>query len=409
LESSTSLTVAVIGGGAAGYFGAIAAAEKGARVTLFEAATKPLSKVRISGGGRCNVTTHCFDPRKLVKHYPRGGKELLGPVTRFGARETWNWFEQRGVPLKVEPDGRVFPQSDKSDSITDCLEHTAEQLGVTLLTRTPVRRLETTDDGSFTLDAPDSPRFDRVLIACGSADAGYSMAERLGHTLVPRIPSLFTFKISDPRINELPGVSVPSAHLRLTTSTGERLEDSGPVLITHWGLSGPAILRLSAWGARILAESNYEAKLTVNWLGESNTGKMVDKLLARRNSAGATRISSDRFTGLPSRLWSSLVSASDIAEDATWAGLSKKPAQRLAEHLTATLFSIQGRGEFKEEFVTAGGVSLKEINFRTMESRVCPGLYLAGEILDIDGITGGYNLQSAWTCGRIAGEAMAER
>jgi predicted Rossmann fold flavoprotein len=326
-------------------------------------------------------------------------------VTRFGARETWDWFEQRGVPLKVEADGRVFPQSDKSDSITDCLEHAADQLGVTLCARTAIRSIE----GRFKLDAPDAPVFDRVLIACGSSDAGYSMAESLGHTLVPRIPSLFTFKIKDPRISALPGVSVPSAHLRLTTGTGKRLEDSGPVLITHWGLSGPAILRLSAWGARVLAEANYEAKLTVNWLGESNTTKMVDKLLARRNSAGATRISTDRVTGLPSRLWSSLVEASKIAVDATWASLSKTHAQQLAEHLTATQFSVQGRGEFKEEFVTAGGVSLKEVNFRTMESRVCPGLYLAGEILDIDGITGGYNLQSAWTCGRIAGVAMAER
>lgn len=400
------LDVAVVGGGAAGFFAAIFCAEshRNARVTLFEAGSRALAKVRISGGGRCNVTTGVQAPKELVRHYPRGGRELLGPFTRFGPRETCEWFDQRGVSLKTEGDGRVFPRSDSADTITQCLEQVADKAGVKVVTRSQVRSLEATPEGPFKIPGQDV-LFDRILVATGSAPAGYEMAKRLGHRVVPCVPSLFTFEVHDRRLVGLQGVSVDPARVRLDTP--EKLPDqTGPVLITHWGLSGPAILKLSAWGARTLAATRYHAPLVVDWLPLIPRQQLQDFFFSRRATSGTKRVLADNPTTLPARMWVRQAEQSGVQADTTWSGLRREAADQLTEELKNARLEVEGRGEFKEEFVTAGGVELKEVDFRTMESKLCPGLYFAGEILDIDGLTGGFNLQSAWTTGYLAGVAM---
>jgi len=403
------LNTGIIGGGAAGTFAAIFCAEanRTCRVTLMEAATRTLAKVRISGGGRCNVTTSVLDPRELIGHYPRGGRELLGPFTRFGPRETCAWFEARGVRLKTEPDGRVFPLSDSAETVTGCLEQAALQAGVRTVTRAGVRGVGRDSDGRFTLQGREGDVFDRILVATGSAEAGYHMARQLGHTLVPCVPSLFSFEIQDARLAGLQGVSVPQARVRL--SVGDRpLEHLGPVLITHWGLSGPAVLKLSAWGARQLAERNYKGSVQVDWVPQQSEESLMDELKQRRAGLGKAFVLSDNPTSLPQRLWTRLAHHAGISSETTWSGLTREATEKLLLQLKSARFAMSGRGEFKEEFVTAGGVELKEVDFRSMQSKVCPGVYFAGEVLDIDGLTGGFNLQCAWTTGQIAGCAMAQ-
>ncbi len=400
----------VVGGGAAGFFGAIAAAEAqpAARVHLYEATAHPLAKVRISGGGRCNTTHACFDPRELVKRYPRGGRELLGPFTRFGPRDTIAWFAARGVTLKTEDDGRMFPDTDDSATIIAALRGAADRAGVSLYTSMGVRGLERAIGGGFDVTFTDDSqaRFDRVLLATGGnkGSAGLSIAAALGHTIEPPVPSLFTFHIADPRLVGLEGLSVPAA---ATSVPGAKLAERGPLLVTHWGLSGPAILKLSAWGARELAARDYRFPLHVSWNGLA-PAQALSALQAWREANPRKQVSTLNPFALPSRLWERLVAAvPGLAPEAQWAGVSKEKLQTLAAQVGASEFQVEGKSLNKEEFVTCGGVRLREVDFKTMESRLAPGLHFAGEVLDIDGVTGGFNFQAAWTTGWLAGRAMA--
>ncbi|MEY3927445.1 MAG: hypothetical protein RJA97_452 [Bacteroidota bacterium] len=400
----------VVGGGAAGFFAAIAAAEANpsARVLLLEKSAQYLGKVRISGGGRCNVTHSCFDPRELVEFYPRGGQELLGPFTRFACGDTMEWFEDRGIELKVESDGRVFPVSDNSETIVQCLESMADAAGVVRETQAGLKNLVRLDSGMWRveLESGASIDADRVLLAPGSSKKIWDLLSGLGHRIVPPVPSLFTFNIRDPRLAELSGVSVPN--VRVTVPVGG-LETEGPLLITHWGLSGPAVLKMSAFGARWMADQDHRFTLYVNWLPQFETEDLIEELNSLRKDASyqRKRVLSNAMFGIPLRLWRSLGAYARIPESANWSDLSKPQLRKWAEVLTESAFTVVGKSTNKDEFVTAGGISLSEVSFATMESRVAPGLYFAGEVLDIDALTGGFNFQAAWTTGWIAGHAMA--
>lgn len=407
----TRPAVVVIGGGAAGFFGAIAAAEElgPGKVVVLERGPQFLSKVRISGGGRCNVTHALFDPRAFTTRYPRGARALIGAFHRFSATDTVQWFESRGVKLKTEADGRMFPITDSSQTIIDCLLRAARENGVELRPNTGVTRLGILENGVFAIDLSNGTKLnaDRVLLATGGcrAAAAGELAVQLGHTLEPPVPSLFTFHIEDPRLTGLAGVSVERATVSVP---GTKLCESGPMLVTHWGLSGPAVLRLSAWGARELHALDYKFTLRVNWLGDETTDGVIAKLKAQRDVAGAKRVTSFSPVAVPNRLWERCTAAAGIPAIAQWASVSREQFQALARQLTAAEFVVTGKSLNKDEFVTAGGVKLNEVDFRTMESRVCPGLHFAGELLDVDGITGGFNFQAAWTTGWIAGHAMAD-
>jgi predicted Rossmann fold flavoprotein len=408
--SSSEPRLLVVGGGAAGFFGAIAAAEtnRAARVHLYEATAHPLAKVRVSGGGRCNTTHACFEPRELVKRYPRGGRELLGPFTRFGPRDTIAWFAARGVTLKTEDDGRMFPDTDDSSTIVAALRGAADKAGVGLYTQMGVRGIDRAPGGGFDVTFTDDSqaRFDRVLLATGGnkGSAGLTIASALGHAVEPPVPSLFTFHVADPRLVGLEGLSVPAA---ATTVPGTKLAETGPVLVTHWGLSGPGILKLSAWGARELAARDYRFPLHVSWTGHS-PAQALASLQSWREANPRKQVSTLNPFALPSRLWDRLVaSVPGLAPDAQWAGVSKEKLQLLAARVGASAFDVEGKSLNKEEFVTCGGVRLREVDFKTMESRLVPGLHFAGEVLDIDGVTGGFNFQAAWTTGWLAGRAMA--
>lgn len=400
----------VVGGGAAGFFAAIAAAEANpsACVLLLEKSAQYLGKVRISGGGRCNVTHSCFDPRELVEFYPRGGQELLGPFTRFACGDTMEWFEDRGVELKVESDGRVFPVSDNSETIIQCLESMADAAGVSRETQAGLKNLVRLDSGMWRveLESGASIDADRVLLAPGSSKKIWDVLSGLGHRIVPPVPSLFTFNIRDPRLAELSGVSV--SNVRVTVPVGG-LETEGPLLITHWGLSGPAVLKMSAFGARWMADQDHRFMLYVNWLPQFEVEDLIEELNSLRKDVShqRKRVLSNAMFGIPLRLWRSLGAFARIPESANWSDLSKPQLRKWAEVLTESAFTVVGKSTNKDEFVTAGGISLSEVSFATMESRIVPGLYFAGEVLDIDALTGGFNFQAAWTTGWIAGHAMA--
>ncbi len=421
------MRVVVIGGGAAGFFGAItcAAAHPHTQVTLLEAGRQPLSKVRISGGGRCNVTHACFEPASLISYYPRGAKALRGAFSRFQPKDTVAWFESRGVQLKTEADGRMFPVTDSSDTVVNGLVKAAEDAGVKLRTSTAVKsiwRLPTPDSRLPTPDSrlPTQGKFeielktgeilecDRILLATGSNPQGYRWAVGLGHTVEPPVPSLFTFNIQDPRLQDLAGVSLDNVHLRLPEAASTLREQTGPLLITHWGLSGPAILKLSAWGARFLHDQHYQTPLLVNWLPQYSQDNLRQMLLAVKSQLPRRQILTSCPVPVPKRLWKSLVTSASISTEERWAEVSKKALNQLVQELSQGRYLIKGKGVFKEEFVTCGGVKLKEVDFKTMESRLVPGLYFAGEILDIDGVTGGFNFQSAWTTAWLAGQAMGK-
>jgi predicted Rossmann fold flavoprotein len=406
------LRIVVIGGGAAGFFGAIACAKANpdAQVTLLEASRQPLAKVLISGGGRCNVTHACFDAEELVQNYPRGAKALRGALTRFGPQDTVAWFATGGVYLKTEADGRMFPVTNSSETIVECLIKAVATSGVKLRIGTPVTSVKrTAADGGFDLllKSGETIKCDRLLFATGSSIVGYKIVQELGHQIEPPVPSLFTFNIVDQKLRELAGVSVNSAQLRLSSGPKSQLQQTGPLLITHWGLSGPAVLKLSAWGARVLHESRYQATLLINWLPHLQPEQVREKVLAVKDEWGKKAIALHRGVGLPHRLWQYIIARAGITTDDRWAEISNKTLNQLVQELTQGQYLIKGKGAFKEEFVTCGGVNLKEVNFKTMESRLVPGLYFAGEILDIDGVTGGFNFQSAWTTGYLAGIAMA--
>lgn len=402
----------VIGGGAAGFFGAIAAAEgnPGAEVLIFEKSPNVLSKVRVSGGGRCNVTHHCFDLRELVRHYPRGERELMGPFSRFQPRDTIEWFRRRGVELHVEEDGRMFPVTNDSQTIIDCLLNAVRELGVKVELRRSVEGVRVIEEGGerrFRVDfgAGESLECDRVLLATGGGahNKGFEIARSLGHTIVDPVPSLFTFNIEDARINDLQGLSFGEVVLGVE---GEALESRGPLLITHWGLSGPAVLKLSAWGARILHGLNYDFNLKINFLPHLTWDGVIGELKKMRKDFGQKQVVKNAFFELPKRFWERAVLAAGFSEAQKWAEASDVLIGELAKQLTRGIFKVHGKSTNKEEFVTCGGVSLKEVNFKTMESKIVPGLHFAGEVLDIDGITGGFNFQAAWTGGWIAGKAM---
>ena len=405
------MRIAIVGGGAAGFFGALAAADSNpsAQIDLFEAARQPLQKVRISGGGRCNVTHHCYEPRELVKGYPRGAKELVGPFTRFGSRETVAWFERRGVRLKVESDGRMFPVSDQSATVVECLIQAAREAGIHLRLGQNVKNVAAISGAApqFEIALSDGFResYDRVLLATGGSPQGYRLAASLGHTIVPCVPSLFTFTVKDPRIDGLAGISFDNVEVTLSEGGSKALRQTGPMLVTHWGLSGPAVLKLSAWGARVLADLEYRATLTINFLPALTPGRAREELLGLKVAHRRKRVLSERRAGMPARYWSRLVQHAGIPHDALWTNVSTQAVGALVKELTAAQFVMTGKGVFKDEFVTCGGVRLKEVDFQTLESKRVPGLYLAGEILDIDGITGGFNFQSAWTTGWLAGRA----
>lgn len=401
--------IIVVGGGAAGFFAAIAATQVNpyARVTLLEASRKPLAKVLISGGGRCNVTHACFEPALLVQNYPRGGKALRGSFTRFQAQDTIAWFQERGVKLKTETDGRMFPVTDNSQTIADCLMETARTAGVNVRIGTPVVQVKPTDSHFVViLKSAEILECDRLLLATGSNPIGYKIAQELGHILEPPVPSLFTFNIPEPNLRKLAGVSINSVQLRLSVSEKTALEQVGPLLITHWGISGPAVLKLSAWGARILHDSNYQATLLINWLPDFNQEQLRHQLLTVKNESGKRAIALHRGVNLPHRLWQYILERAGVDTNTRWAEVSKSTLNKLITELSQGEYFIQGKGVFKDEFVTCGGVNLKQINFKTMESRVIRRVHFAGEILDIDGITGGFNFQSAWTTGYLAGLGM---
>ncbi len=405
------MNIAIIGGGAAGFFAAITCAEANpaCRVTIFERGKSVLEKVRVSGGGRCNVTHACFEARELVKNYPRGSRELLGPFLQFGPEQTVAWFEQRGVRLKTEADGRMFPITDDSQTIVDCLTRAAHQAGVRVLTSTRVEKIEVVAHLEAVPPLKNQWRigpeiYDKVMLATGSSATAWEWLRDLGHNIVPPVPSLFTFNTKDTRLRDLAGGSVPMASLRIP---GSKLSAEGPLLVTHWGLSGPAVLRISAWGARDLHEMGYKFPLEINFLGEKTPLEVGELWSKIKLESGKKLVAANPQMNLSARLWQRLVEAAGITAESRWADLSKLQLQALTAQIAAATFQITGKSTFKEEFVTAGGVSLKELNFKSFESKICPNLFLAGEVLNVDAITGGFNFQAAWTGGWLAGRAMA--
>jgi predicted Rossmann fold flavoprotein len=404
----TNWDAIIIGGGPAGFFAAIRCAElnPGLRILILEKAQTTLGKVLISGGGRCNVTHACFDPAQLIKFYPRGGNELRGAFARFQPEDTVKWFEERGVRLKTESDNRMFPVTDSSETIAECLRGEAKKLGVQVQLGASVLDVEKNPGRGFNLTVRES-RADlhlqtkKLLIATGGDSKSREIIQSLGHTIIEPVPSLFTFNIKDKRIDGLAGVAVEHVTVKMESVTTQ-----GALLITHWGVSGPAVLRCSAWGARILAEKNYRAKLTVNWLGETSFDKTLEILTRNKewkDNARKKVATNPAFSQIPLRLWKQLT---EFAGEKNWADFSKTELRQLAQELSAGEFNITGKGQFKDEFVTCGGVSLKEVDFKTMQSRIVENLFFAGEVLDIDGLTGGFNFQSAWTTGWLAGSAL---
>jgi len=404
---SRKKTVVVVGGGAAGFFGAIACAEANpeCRVILIEKARQVLSKVRISGGGRCNVTHACFDPAALIHNYPRGGKELRGAFSRFQPRDTIEWFSSRGVALKTEADGRMFPVTDSSETIISCLMQQMEAAGVELWREKGVIDCEKEERFHLTLSNGERLECDALLVASGSSSKVFEWVEKLGHTIEALVPSLFTFNIPDFSLIELAGVSVPRVQVTLEELG---LQQVGPLLITHWGFSGPAILKLSAWGARLLHHNSYRTMLTINWLPDVPVEAFKLLLAEYRHSHAGRLVGNECPVELPKKLWKTLLENAGVSSEVRWSVLSKQHVQAIVQQLYGSLFQIDGKSTNKEEFVTCGGVKLQEVDFKTMESKLCPGLYFAGEVLDVDGVTGGFNFQNAWTTAWLAGNAMAD-
>lgn len=396
--------IIIVGGGAAGFFTAINIVEKNPKlkVAILERGTEVLSKVRISGGGRCNVTHACFEPNELVKFYPRGEKELRGPFHQFCSGDTIEWFEKHGVELKIEADGRMFPVSNSSQTIIDCFLKATQKLGITILTGQSVQSIFKKDNFWKIETQNENYLAERLILATGSNPKIWEMLQTFGHVVVSPVPSLFTFNIKDSRIKELPGVAA-----QVTIKVKDtKLTSTGPLLITHWGMSGPAILKLSAWGARTLHDKNYQFTILVNWLNDVDTNQAEKILKDLKQEHAKKAVSKKSPFDFPNRLWESLVLASGIETETKWADLSKIQLQNLTNQLTNSTFQVNGKSTFKEEFVTAGGIDLKEINFKTMESKLHENLYFAGEIMNIDAITGGFNFQNAWTSGFIVANSI---
>lgn len=392
----------IIGGGAAGVFTAIKLLEESPhlKVLLLEKGSQLLTKVKVSGGGRCNVTHACFDPKELVKRYPRGEKELLGPYHRFQPKDMVQWLEEKGVPLKTEEDGRIFPTSDSSSTIIDCFLTELKKRNCEVRYSSTVRKVE--KGFQVTLDSGETLASDSLLLSTGSAKLGYDLAASLGHSIIPAVPSLFTLNIPTSPLLELAGIVATNVSISL----GD-YQSKGPLLLTHWGFSGPAALKLSAFAARYLAEKNYQTTITVNWVNTPYE-TILKELYSRKENTPAQTLSSLLFY-LPKNLWKKLLTKFGLFLEKKLSDASKIELQHLAKNLSQDSYLMDGKTTYKEEFVTAGGVNKKEINFQTMESKLCPGLYFAGEVIDIDGITGGYNFQNAWTGGFLAAKALAQK
>ncbi|MCG6194365.1 NAD(P)/FAD-dependent oxidoreductase [Leptospira sp. FAT2] len=400
--------VAVIGGGAAGFFGAIQIASEGTcSVTLLEKGKQFLSKVKISGGGRCNVTHHCLDPETLSKNYPRGERELRWAFETFGPKDTIRWYEERGVALKTEADGRMFPITDSSETILQTLFQEAKKVGVKLKTTTEIHSVTPTDEGRFQIKFKNGEilEFDKVLFATGSGRKAWGWLQAMGHTILEPVPSLFTFKISDSRLENLSGLSFEQTECSLVEFGYSQI---GPTLITHWGLSGPAILKLSAKGARELFQKEYDTILKINFIPGMKKDEVRKKIEKEKELHPSKSIVNTPVLGIPRRYWERILEIHSIDFSKKWSGLSSRDLHAITEELTDARFRISGKGEFKDEFVTCGGVSRKEVNFKTMESKVVPGVYFAGEVLDVDGVTGGFNFQNAWTTSYIAARGISE-
>ena len=403
---NSNFDIIIVGGGAAGFFTAVNIVENNPKlkVAILERGQTVLEKVRISGGGRCNVTHACFVPNDLVKFYPRGEKELRGPFHQFRAGDTIEWLEKHSVELKIEDDGRMFPVSDNSQTIIDCFLLATQKLGIQIVTGQSVQSIFHAADYWKVETNHETFACQKLIMATGSNPKIWEMLKTIGHTIIPAVPSLFTFNIKDARIKDLMGLSA-FANVKIKNS---KLEANGPLLITHWGMSGPGILRLSAWGAIFLAEKKYQFTIQVNWLNEMTFEDAIDTLKELKLEHAKKSVSKKSPFDFPNRLWESLVLASYIDSEAKWADLSKKQLTDLANQLTNGEFQVNGKSTFKEEFVTAGGIDLKEINFKTMESKLHKNLFFAGEIVNIDAITGGFNFQNAWTSGFIVARAITE-
>ncbi len=408
-------SLAIIGGGAAGYFAAIAAAElnNGCNIEIFEASTKVLSKVLISGGGRCNVTNHTLDPKILATKYPRGGQELLGAFSRFKVQDTLEWFEKKGVKLKVEKDNRVFPITDSSSTIADCLKNTAKSLNIKLNINSKVTSINKVDE-SFRINLANNEEkyFSKIILASGSQQKGFEMAKSLGHSIINPVPSLFTFEIKSPVLEGLSGVSFEDVEVNLKVKD-KAFKNTGPLLITHWGLSGPAVIVLSAIAARELFENDYKANLKINLLLNKNFDHVYESLLKiklenpKKMVVKNNPFSMLNFQNIPNSFWTRITELLEIKENLIWAETPNKTLKQITKYVISLNLEVSGKGKFKEEFVTAGGINLKEVDFKTMESKICPGLFFAGEVLDIDGVTGGFNFQAAWSTGYIAGHSAS--
>lgn len=399
--------VILVGGGAAGFFTAINLAERqpSLRIAILERGKEVLSKVKMSGGGRCNVTHACFIPNELVQFYPRGAKELLGPFHQFCSGDTIEWFERRGVELKIEEDGRMFPTTDSSQTIIDCFTKATAQYKIDVLQGISVQGVYQSENGWKLDTTKESMTCAQLVFTTGSNPKIWQMMGELGHRLVEPVPSLFTFNIKDKRIQDLMGVST-EASIKVK---GTKLEATGPLLITHWGMSGPGILRLSAWGARILAEKNYQFHIVVNWLPTVDREDLLEQLKDFKHEHAKKMVMKRGLFDFPTRLWERLVQAAQIEATQTWADVNNKQMQALMLQLQEGEFQVNGKSTFKEEFVTAGGIDLRDVNFKTMESKINADLYFAGEILNIDAITGGFNFQNAWTTGFLAAQAIASK
>ena len=399
--------VIIIGGGAAGYFTAINAKENNPEldIIILEKGKDVLQKVKISGGGRCNVTHACFEPKELVKFYPRGEKELLGPFHQFMTGDTFEWFDNRGVPLKIEDDNRVFPEANTSQAIIDCFQKAVEKLKIKVFTNHGVNSVSHQENKWIINTKSQVFEADKLVIAAGSSKKVWQLCESLDHAIIAPVPSLFTFNINDKRLLDLLGTSVPNATVKISNT---KLEASGPLLITHWGMSGPAVLKLSAFGARILADKNYQYNVEVNWVSRP-TAKVLNVLLnLKKKEPRKTVILKSPFTEISKRLWERFVVASEIKSTQNWADLNNYQLENLANQLTKGVFNANGRTTFKDEFVTAGGIDLKEINFKRFESKKHKNLFFVGEVLNIDAVTGGFNFQNAWTGGYICANALCD-
>lgn len=394
----------IIGGGAAGIFAGLAAkaARPDASVVLLEKSAHLLTKVRISGGGRCNVTHACFDPQQIVKNYPRGNKALISPFTRFQPRDTVEWFESRGVKLKTEADGRMFPVTDDSQTIIDCLLSEARKLKLEIRTKQNLETIQAGEKFILKLASGNILESQNLLLSTGSSPQGHLLAESLGHTIQKSVPSLFTFNVPNSPLKGLEGISVEQAEIKLVDTP---LSQTGPLLITHWGFSGPAALKLSAWGARFMHEKTYKVAIAINWLPKLSLNNVLDRLKRERQDFPSQLIGSTNPFGLPKNLWKRLLEISEIDVSKRASDISNEGFMKIAQRLNGDVYQVDGKTTYKEEFVTCGGISLNEVDFKTMESRLCKGLYFAGEVLDIDAITGGFNFQNAWTTGWIAGQS----